>query len=70
MGAAYKDRTDQELLFSLIRACAPSKEFFIQKAIGWSLREYAKTNSKAVHDFVEMTPLANLSKREALKYFA
>lgn len=67
---SYKDRTDQELLFSLIRTCASSKEFFIQKAIGWSLREYAKTNATAVYDFVEMTPLANLSKREACKHFA
>ncbi|MGG4494078.1 DNA alkylation repair protein [Brevibacillus reuszeri] len=66
----YKQETDQELLFNYIRACAASKEFFIQKAIGWSLREYAKTNPEAVRDFVDKTPLASLSKREALKHLA
>jgi len=45
-------------------------QLFIQKAIGWSLREYAKTNPEAVRDFVEKTPLASLSKREALKHLA
>ena len=67
---SYKQETNQELLFSFIQECAASKEFFIQKAIGWSLREYAKINPEAVRDFVEKTPLASLSKREALKHLA
>lgn len=63
----YKNKTDANLLFSLCNNHAASKEFFIQKAIGWSLREYAKTNPQAVKDFVKNTTLAPLSKREALK---
>ena len=45
-----------------------SKEFFIQKAIGWALREYAKTNPVWVKEFVAKHELAPLSKREALKH--
>ncbi|MFS0555158.1 DNA alkylation repair protein [Brevibacillus sp. 179-C9.3 HS] len=67
---SYKDKTDQKLLFSLIGRCAESKEFFIQKAIGWALREYAKTNPAAVREFVEATTLASLSRREALKHLS
>ncbi|WP_309479593.1 DNA alkylation repair protein [Brevibacillus agri] len=65
---SYKAKTDRELLFALIESCAASREFFIAKAIGWSLREYAKTEPEAVRDFVERTALANLSRREALKH--
>ena len=63
----YKKETDVELLFSFIKPCTDSKEFFIQKAIGWSLREYSKTNPIAVLTFVEQTPMKPLSKREALR---
>lgn len=66
---SYKENTDQELLFSNIRIYKDSQEFFIKKAIGWSLREYAKTDADAVLRFVEQTPLASLSRREALKHF-
>jgi 3-methyladenine DNA glycosylase AlkD len=45
-----------------------SKEFFIQKAIGWVLREYARTNPEWVLQTCESLPLAALSKREALKH--
>jgi 3-methyladenine DNA glycosylase AlkD len=44
------------------------KEFFIRKAIGWSLRELAKTDSEAVREFVLSNPLSALSKKEALKH--
>ncbi|TQR17299.1 DNA alkylation repair protein [Psychrobacillus soli] len=64
----YKEETNEELLFATIKRHAGSKEFFIQKAIGWVLREYAKTNSEVVRAFVESTQLAPLSKREALKH--
>lgn len=64
----YKANTDEELLFSLIRENLDSKEFFIQKAIGWALREYSKTAATAVQDFVAATSLAPLSEREALKW--
>ncbi|SMF84912.1 DNA-7-methylguanine glycosylase [Paenibacillus uliginis N3/975] len=63
----YKHNTDAERLFTYIRKVSESNEFFIQKAIGWSLRQYSKYNPEAVRDFVESNPLSNLSKREALK---
>ena len=65
---AYRGKTDTALLSKYILHCAGSKEFFIQKAIGWSLREYAKTDPEWVLQFVEKHPLAALSKREALKH--
>lgn len=64
----YKDNTDADLLFALIRENLDSKEFFIQKAIGWALREYSKTDATAVTHFVQTTNLAPLSQREALKW--
>ncbi|MDI2586356.1 DNA alkylation repair protein [Psychrobacillus sp. NEAU-3TGS] len=64
----YKQETNEELLFATINRHATSKEFFIQKAIGWVLREYAKTSPEVVRQFVENTKLAPLSKREALKH--
>ncbi|WP_143309710.1 DNA alkylation repair protein [Chitinophaga vietnamensis] len=63
----YKKDTDEALLFRYILHCSGSKEFFIQKAIGWSLREYAKTSPEAVKRFVGAHPLAALSVREALR---
>ncbi|WP_027003340.1 DNA alkylation repair protein [Hugenholtzia roseola] len=65
---SYKENTDTELLFKYIRLLSAEKEFFIQKAIGWALRQYARTDAQAVRLFVEQTPLAALSKREALKH--
>jgi 3-methyladenine DNA glycosylase AlkD len=64
----FKDGTDAELLFALIRENLDSREFFIQKAIGWALREYSKIAPEAVRQFVAETPLAPLSRREALKW--
>jgi len=63
----YKEKTDTKLLFEYIRMHSNSKEFFIQKAIGWALREYSKTNPKTVVDFVNAHDLSNLSRRKALK---
>lgn len=55
------------LIFQL-RKLLGSKEFFINKAIGWSLRQYARTNPNWVLDFVENTPeLSGLSRREAVR---
>ncbi len=65
----YKDKTDTKLFSKYIKHLASSKEFFIRKAIGWSLREYAKTNPSWVKKFVESNELSPLSKREALKHF-
>ena len=64
----YKEKTDAELLFSIIEQTLHIDEFFIQKAIGWSLREYSKTNPNAVIDFIDRHELSNLAKREGLKY--
>lgn len=64
---SYKKNTNTQLLSDYILQHQSSKEFFIQKAIGWALREYSKTNPKWVITFVEQNKLASLSKREALK---
>lgn len=63
----YKKATDVKLLSRQINALRHSKEFFIRKAIGWSLREYSKTDPVWVSDFVSKTQLSPLSTREALK---
>ena len=64
----YKQKTDAALLFSLIEENLESDEFFIQKAIGWSLREYSKVAPDVVQKYVADTNLAPLSQREALKW--
>ena len=64
----YRDKTDFELLQSLIHCYQNDKEFFIQKAIGWSLRQYSKTNPEAVRQFVQENELKTVAKREAVKY--
>jgi len=64
----YKKETDFDLLCDLIRENLDSKEFFINKAIGWSLRQYARVDTKAVKKFVNSTQLHPLSRREAMKH--
>ena len=64
----YKTKTDVDLLFAIIHENLGSTEFFINKAIGWALREYSKTDRTAVLTFVNQTDLASLSRREALKW--
>jgi 3-methyladenine DNA glycosylase AlkD len=66
---SFKNETDLDLLYACIEPSLGSKEFFLQKAIGWALRQYAWTNPREVQRYVrahadEMSPL---SKREALK---
>jgi 3-methyladenine DNA glycosylase AlkD len=51
----------------LIHRLLGSKEFFINKAIGWMLREYSKRNPEWVKKFVQKTNLHSLSRKEALK---
>jgi len=65
-----KDKTDTALLEEIIRNNLGSDEFFINKAIGWSLREYSKTNPVWVRDFLDRYRgrLARLSVREGSKY--
>lgn len=64
---SYKQHTNEKLLYRYIKTQLHSKEFFIQKAIGWALREYSKTNPESVRIFANGTALAPLSKREALR---
>lgn len=66
----YKDETDSELLFALIDSTLGSKEFFINKAAGWALRQYSKTNPTAVRDYIDLQrhKLANLTIKEGSKY--
>jgi 3-methyladenine DNA glycosylase AlkD len=63
----HKSKTDTQLLASVINQLSSSKEFFIQKAIGWSLRQYVRTDPDWVFQFVESNQLAPLSKREAIR---
>jgi 3-methyladenine DNA glycosylase AlkD len=63
----YKAALDKDLLTAYILHLASSKEFFIQKAIGWVLREHSRHDPKWVKAFVEKHQLPPLSKREALK---
>lgn len=63
----YKQKTNFDLLQSECEKHKKSNEFFIQKAIGWALREYAKTNPQAVKNYVANTNLKRLSRKEAQK---
>jgi len=64
----YKGNTNEVLLYRYIESNAESKEFFIQKAIGWALREYSKTHPESVREFINSHSLAPLSIREGSKY--
>lgn len=64
----YKGDTDADRLFGYCASRAGHPDFFIRKAIGWALREYAYTDPEAVRQFVAGHPeLSGLSRREALK---
>ena len=72
----FKEKTDTNLLAKIIKTnlkipCADRDEkFFIDKAIGWALREYSKTNPSWVKSFLaeNKNDLSKLSTREASKY--
>jgi 3-methyladenine DNA glycosylase AlkD len=65
----YKEHTDTDRLFSYCLLQSGHTDFFIRKAIGWCLREYAKTDPEAVRSFLarERGRFAPLTVREALK---
>ncbi|MFE2041184.1 DNA alkylation repair protein [Streptomyces sp. NPDC059477] len=65
----YKEHTDADRLFGYCLRQSGHPDFFIRKAIGWALREYAKTDPDAVRAFLarESGRFAPLSVREALK---
>jgi 3-methyladenine DNA glycosylase AlkD len=66
----FKGHTDLGLLYSAIEPALPSKEFFLRKAIGWALRQHARTDPGEVRRFVREheRELSTLSRREALKH--
>jgi 3-methyladenine DNA glycosylase AlkD len=68
----FKAATDEELFFACIEPNLSDRDFFIRKAIGWALREYAKTRPAAVRRYVREheATLSPLSRREATKHLA
>ncbi len=66
----YKEATDAERLFEYADRRAADTEFFIRKALGWALRQYARTDPEAVRAYVGANEdrLSGLTKREALKH--
>jgi 3-methyladenine DNA glycosylase AlkD len=69
---AFKADTDLDLLYACIEPALDSREFFLRKAIGWALREYAWTDAAEVKRYVRAQGgrLSGLSRREALKNVA
>lgn len=64
----YKEKTDKEFLKEAVLNNSRTDEFFINKAIGWALREYSKTNKEWVKDFIANNKLSNLSVKEGSRY--
>jgi len=66
----FRDNTDVDLLTEVITANLTDREFFIRKAIGWALRQYARTDPDWVRGFVaaHTDTMSPLSRREALKH--
>ena len=67
-----KDRTDVPLLTTAVEANLDDRDFFLRKAIGWALREHARTDPAWVRAFVDVHDgqLSGLSRREALKHLS
>lgn len=66
----HGDNTDARLLSDVIEPNLDDREFFVRKAIGWALRQFARTDPAWVLAFVDAhgTRLSGLSRREALKH--
>jgi 3-methyladenine DNA glycosylase AlkD len=66
----WKAQTDQPRLFRYALVLAPETEFFIRKAIGWGLRDHARSQPKAVRTFLadHAHVLSGLTRREAGKH--
>jgi len=60
--------TDTDLLGDILAANLGSGEFFIDKAIGWALRDYSKTDPAWVRGFLATHEMSALSRREGSKY--
>ncbi|WP_270457346.1 DNA alkylation repair protein [Lactobacillus gasseri] len=67
-----KDKMNVELLNAILENNLGSSEFFINKAIGWALRDYSKTNPDWVKNFISKhhTEMATLSIKEGSKYLS
>ncbi len=63
----YKNELDTEFLTHVINSLLGSTEFFINKAIGWILRQYSRINPDWVIDFTNNTQLDKLSYKEAVR---
>jgi 3-methyladenine DNA glycosylase AlkD len=63
----FKSATDTGLLYACIEPSLSDNNFFARKAIGWALREYAKTNPGEVVHYVDHMGITGLSRREALR---
>jgi 3-methyladenine DNA glycosylase AlkD len=64
---SYKEKTNFDLLKAECEKHKNSTEFFIQKAIGWALRDYSRYNPEGVLNYVNSTNLKPLSQREATR---
>ncbi|PRY63325.1 DNA alkylation repair enzyme [Knoellia remsis] len=66
----HRERTNTQLLEDVIVPNLGDREFFVRKAIGWALRQYARTNPAWVRDVVtrHTDSMSGLSRREALKH--
>lgn len=67
---SFKENVDKLLLETILEDNLYDGEFFINKAIGWALRDYSKVNPEWVRKFIEKnrSEMTNLSLREASKY--
>ncbi|MGA9102108.1 DNA alkylation repair protein [Aeromicrobium sp.] len=63
-----RERVDRQLLATVIEPHVADPEFFVRKAIGWALRDVARTDPEWVRSFVDTHELSPLSRREALKH--
>ena len=65
---AYKQSTDEKLLFDLMSRVSDSKEFFLRKACGWALRQYARIYPDHVRAYLKKHTFSGLTIREATKH--
>lgn len=66
----FREKTQTDYLEKSILKDLKTEEFFIQKAIGWSLRQYSKTNPEWVSQFISKHDLSTLAVREGSKYLS
>jgi 3-methyladenine DNA glycosylase AlkD len=68
----FRDATDVALLYDCIEPNLDDREFFVRKAIGWALRDFAWSSPREVDRYVRATAdrLSPLSRREATKHLA